>query len=79
MAVGPYQGNLVDIWSCGVVLFVLLAGNTPWDEPSEHSWEFREYKRNNGRTDDELWQKLPSDVLCTFPPSLLESSIVNIF
>ncbi|KAI5807634.1 putative serine/threonine protein kinase [Peziza echinospora] len=63
VAVGPYQGNVSDIWSCGVVLFVLLAGNTPWDEPSEHSWEFREYKRNRGRIDDELWQKLPSDVL----------------
>ena len=33
-----YSANLVDIWSCGVVLFVLLVGNTPWDEPTSQSW-----------------------------------------
>lgn len=58
-----YAANLVDIWSCGVVLFVLLVGNTPWDQPTTESWEFEEYTRSNGRSSDELWQKLPSTVL----------------
>ena len=58
-----YSGDLVDIWSCGVVLFVLLAGNTPWDEPLETSYEFHEYVTSNGRPDDELWQKLPHETL----------------
>lgn len=58
-----YAANLVDIWSCGVVLFVLLVGNTPWDEPTSQSWEFEEYCRNSGRSTDELWNKLPTDVL----------------
>ncbi len=58
-----YYGNVVDIWSCGVVLFVLLVGNTPWDQPDERSYEFQEYARTNGRPDDELWQKLPPATL----------------
>jgi serine/threonine-protein kinase CHEK1 len=58
-----YSANLVDIWSCGVVLFVLLVGNTPWDEPTSASWEFEEYTRKEGRSSDDLWQKLPADVL----------------
>jgi serine/threonine-protein kinase Chk1 len=58
-----YAANLVDIWSCGVVLFVLLVGNTPWDEPTPASWEFEEFTRTGGRSTDELWQKLPASVL----------------
>ena len=58
-----YYGDLVDVWSCGVVLFVLLAGNTPWDEPLDTSYEYHDYVTSNGRPDDELWQKLPVETL----------------
>lgn len=58
-----YAANICDIWSCGVVLFVLLVGNTPWDEPTMHSEEFKEYVETDGRTTDELWQNLPPEIL----------------
>jgi serine/threonine-protein kinase Chk1 len=58
-----YSADLVDIWSCGVVLFVLLVGNTPWDEPTSGSWEFGEYVRTNGRSTDALWERIPSAAL----------------
>jgi serine/threonine-protein kinase Chk1 len=58
-----YHPDLVDIWSCGIVLFVLLAGNTPWDSPTDDSYEFHEYLTTNARPTDELWQKLPPATL----------------
>ncbi|RMD41413.1 hypothetical protein DV735_g3696, partial [Chaetothyriales sp. CBS 134920] len=59
-----YDADRADIWSCGIVLFVLLAGNTPWSKPEEgRDPEYSEYIKTNGRPDDELWQALPAEVL----------------
>ncbi|KAG9014675.1 Chk1 protein kinase [Tulasnella sp. 427] len=41
----PYQAEPVDIWGCGVILFTMLVGNTPWDEPTDASPEFVAYVR----------------------------------
>ncbi|KAL2419961.1 Serine/threonine-protein kinase chk1 [Exophiala dermatitidis] len=66
---GPgYQADMADIWSCGVVLFVLLAGNTPWSRPVPRDeygqpTEFDDYIQSNGRPNDELWDALPPEVL----------------
>jgi serine/threonine-protein kinase Chk1 len=58
-----YAPNICDIWSSGVVLFVLLVGNTPWDEPTMNSEEFRDYVESDGKPGDELWDKLPTEML----------------
>ncbi|KAF2461686.1 serine/threonine-protein kinase-like protein chk1 [Lineolata rhizophorae] len=64
-----YAPDAADIWSCGVVLFVLLAGNTPWDEPTPRSYEFAAYVSAKGRpggagyADEELWWRLPAGAL----------------
>lgn len=58
-----YRADFADVWSCGIVLFVLLVGNTPWDSPTDESYEFCDYKKTNSKPTDELWNGLPSDAL----------------
>lgn len=59
-----YAANVADIWSCGVVLFVLLVGNTPWDEPRvSESVEYADYVKHGVNTPDDLWQGLPPAML----------------
>ncbi|PCH37133.1 CHK1 protein kinase [Wolfiporia cocos MD-104 SS10] len=39
----PYAAEPVDVWGCGIILFTMLAGNTPWDEPTKKSYEYSQY------------------------------------
>lgn len=59
-----YLPQVADIWSCAIVLFVLLTGNTPWDSPNKkESYEYHDYITSAGRPQDELWNKVPPDAL----------------
>ncbi|ANB15285.1 serine/threonine protein kinase CHK1 [Sugiyamaella lignohabitans] len=56
---GEYDADKVDIWSMGVVLFVLFAGITPWNEPLIDDSDFGEYVRENGRVTKGIWERIP--------------------
>lgn len=59
-----YAPEVADVWSCAIVLFVLLVGNTPWDAPvMEESYEYHEYVTTKGHPSDELWEKVPAAAL----------------
>jgi len=59
-----YLPQIADVWSCAIVLFVLLAGNTPWDSPNKkESYEYHDYITSAGRPQDELWNKIPPAAL----------------
>ncbi|KAF9492617.1 Pkinase-domain-containing protein [Pleurotus eryngii] len=47
----------VDVWGVGVILFTMLAGNTPWDEPTLHSPEYVRYMSGKIFAEDP-WNRL---------------------
>jgi serine/threonine-protein kinase CHEK1 len=60
-----YDGSQVDIWSCGIILFVLLVGNTAWGEPSQDDYEFMNFYEGYPTLINTLppWNSLGSNVL----------------
>lgn len=58
-----YNPEMSDIWACGVVLFVLLTGETPWDEPTLKSPEFKTFVEMDGKILIKPWGKLSPMVL----------------
>ncbi|CUS21112.1 LAQU0S02e06128g1_1 [Lachancea quebecensis] len=53
-----YHADCTDIWSCGVLVFVLLTGETPWELPSNDDVQFREFSENSGNIVGGPWSKI---------------------
>jgi serine/threonine-protein kinase CHEK1 len=58
-------------------LFVLLVGNTPWDEPTTFSPEYKYYKTGNRhlfRMDP--WNRIPTSVMCISYFDLVDVALI---
>ncbi|KAK2566823.1 Serine/threonine-protein kinase Chk1, partial [Acropora cervicornis] len=58
---GEYRAEPADIWSCGIVLVAMLAGELPWDQPTKKYKEY--YDWINGRMHRTPWTKIDRDPL----------------
>uniref|UniRef100_A0A1B0CTI8 non-specific serine/threonine protein kinase n=1 Tax=Lutzomyia longipalpis TaxID=7200 RepID=A0A1B0CTI8_LUTLO len=56
--VQPYSATPADIWSCGIILVTLLAGELPWDKPTTSCKDFLMWKENTTWTSITPWKKL---------------------
>jgi serine/threonine-protein kinase Chk1 len=61
ISLGTYQGDRADIWSAGVILYVLLVGNTPWAAPRVEEIEFANYTVKN--INCYPWTQFSDDIL----------------
>lgn len=61
-----YDGQKADIWSIGVVLFVLLYGLTPWEIARDSSYEYRMYKLSGGYPNMQPWVRIPTAIRTLF-------------
>ncbi|XP_076059556.1 serine/threonine-protein kinase chk-1-like [Oratosquilla oratoria] len=48
VASGRYRGQPADVWSCGITLFALLTGSTPWTLACPEDPNYNKFLRNTG-------------------------------
>ncbi|XP_067166122.1 serine/threonine-protein kinase Chk1 [Apteryx mantelli] len=66
-----FRAEPVDVWACGIVLTAMLAGELPWDQPSESCQEYGDWKAR--KTYLPPWKKIDSAPLALLQRMLAES------
>ncbi|XP_013783485.1 serine/threonine-protein kinase Chk1-like [Limulus polyphemus] len=69
--VREYNAEPADIWSCGVILVALLAGELPWDKPQYDCKEYREWEEC--KVIQSPWNKIDNLALSLLRKILLNS------
>uniref|UniRef100_A0A8C5HNA1 Serine/threonine-protein kinase CHK1 n=1 Tax=Gouania willdenowi TaxID=441366 RepID=A0A8C5HNA1_GOUWI len=64
-----YRAQPADIWACGIVLAAMLAGELPWDQPTETCQEYSDWLQK--KTYLPPWKKIQ-----TLPLSLLSKLLL---
>ncbi|KAG5715218.1 Serine/threonine-protein kinase CHK1 [Termitomyces sp. T112] len=59
----PYSAKPIDLWGIGTILYAMLTGNTPWDEPTTASPKFTRYI-SGSIVDEQLWSRFTTEALC---------------
>lgn len=71
-----YLGIQVDMWSMGIILYVLLVGNTLWGEPTNEDEEFVFFLKNYNDLSVFPWDKFSgSDSLLELLRGLLNPNV----
>ncbi|XP_069878747.1 serine/threonine-protein kinase Chk1-like [Dipodomys merriami] len=65
-----------DVWSCGIVLTAMLAGDLPWEEPSDSCREYCDWKEK--KTYLMPWKKIDSAPLALIQKILVENPTARI-
>ncbi|XP_063799852.1 serine/threonine-protein kinase Chk1 [Pseudophryne corroboree] len=66
-----FHAEPVDIWSCGIVLTAMLAGELPWDQPNDACQEYCDWKESKHYLTP--WKKIESTPLALLSKILLEN------
>uniref|UniRef100_H3CX90 Serine/threonine-protein kinase CHK1 n=1 Tax=Tetraodon nigroviridis TaxID=99883 RepID=H3CX90_TETNG len=71
-----YKAQPADVWACGIVLTAMLAGELPWDQPTESCQEYSDWLQK--KTYQPPWKKIEPAPLSLLSKILVASPKVRI-
>ncbi|XP_074652670.1 serine/threonine-protein kinase Chk1-like [Tubulanus polymorphus] len=67
----PYEAQPADLWSCGIILVTMLAGELPWDIPTASCREYNDWK--DCKITQSPWTKIDNLALSLLRRLLIET------